>query len=76
MTSDRAQDKCLGESDWDDIDLLTTGEATERLDDDIAELRARLADNPDEGALRTRLDLLVGARERLSTPRKFHFPKA
>jgi ribosomal protein S15P/S13E len=71
-----ATERYLGESDWDDIDLLTTDEATVRLDDDINELQKRIAEGPDDAAARTRLDLLVQARERLSTPKKFNFPKA
>lgn len=69
-------ERFLGESDWDDIDLLTTDEATVRLDEDITHLRTQLANAPDDAAARARLDLLVRARERLSTPRKFDFPKA
>ncbi len=73
------KDKYLGESDWDDIDLLTTVEATERLDDDIEALRTQLADqpgHPDHAAVRARLDRLVAARERLGQRRTFNFPKA
>lgn len=69
-------ERYLGESDWDDIDLLTTDEASVRLDQDIQALRKQLAEVPDDAAARARLDLLVEARERLSTPRKFNFPKA
>lgn len=72
MTS---EGRYLGESDWDDIDLLTTEEATLRLGDDIDDLTARLADAPDDDAIRTRLELLAGARARLSAPRKFNLPK-
>lgn len=66
----------LGESDWDDIDLLTSDEATYRLDEDINALRLHLQTSPDDVAGATRLDLLVQARERLSQPRKFNFPPA
>ena len=69
-------ERYLGESDWDDLDLLTTDEASYRLDADITALREELAKNPDDAAARQRLDLLVEARERLSKPRKFDFPKA
>ena len=66
----------LGESDWDDIDLLTTDEATYRLDEDINALRAHLSDHPDDTVARERLEQLVDARERLSARRTFDFPKA
>lgn len=69
-------ERYLGESDWDDIDLLTTDEATVRLDQDIQALRTQVAQAPDDTAARARLDLLIEARERMSTPRKFDFPKA
>ena len=71
-----AEERYLGESDWDDLDLLTNDEAGYRLDEDIAALRAQLDAQPDDDAARARLDLLVGARERLSHHRKFDFPKA
>jgi hypothetical protein len=70
-----SEQRYLGESDWDDIDLLTTEEATLRLDDDLEELKARLADAPDDIAARARIEVLAGARARLSAPRKFNFPK-
>jgi ribosomal protein S15P/S13E len=71
-----AEERYLGESDWDDIDLLTTDEASYRLDGDIAALSTYLRDDPDDAAARKRLDLLVEARERLSRRRTFNFPKA
>jgi len=70
------EERYLGESDWDDIDLLTTDEAGYRLDADISALRFRLTEHPDDAAAQKRLDLLVEARERLSKPRKFDLPKA
>ena len=70
------QERDLGESDWDDIDLLTTDEAAYRLDADINTLRAQLTEQPDDAASQKRLDLLVEARERLSQRRSFNFPKA
>ena len=70
------EERYLGESDWDDLDLLTTDEASYRLDADISELRNRLTEQPDDAAAQKRLDLLVEARERLSQPRKFDLPKA
>jgi hypothetical protein len=69
-------ERYLGESDWDDLDLLTTDEATYRLDEDINGLRAEIDAHPDDDAARARLELLLDARERLSTRRKFDFPKA
>ncbi|MGQ0631197.1 MAG: hypothetical protein ACT4P1_09140 [Sporichthyaceae bacterium] len=69
-------ERYLGESDWDDLDLLTTDEATYRLDEDIAALRAEIDAQPGDEAARIRLELLLDARERLSTRRTFDFPKA
>jgi ribosomal protein S15P/S13E len=69
-------ERYLGESNWDDLDLLTTDEATYRLDEDINALRAHVDAQPDDAAARARLDLLVDARERLGARRKFDFPKA
>lgn len=69
-------ERYLGESDWDDLDLLTTDEATYRLDEDINALRAEIDARPDDDAARARLALLIEARERLSTRRTFNFPKA
>jgi len=37
-------DRYLGESDWDDLDLITTDEARYRFDAEIAELRALIDD--------------------------------
>lgn len=53
-------------SDWSDLDLLTVDEATERLDAEIGELKARLdvLDGPDRAAANRRLDLLIAARDR------------
>jgi hypothetical protein len=47
------QDQLLGESDWDEQDLLTIDEATERLKAEIAGLRTRLEQQP-SGADRDR----------------------
>jgi hypothetical protein len=70
-----SEQRSLGESDWEDIDLLTTEEATVRLDADIEALKARLADAPDDVAARARIEVLTEARARLSAPRKFNLPK-
>jgi cytochrome P450 len=53
-------------SDWSDLDLLTIDEATDRLDAEIAETTARLADltGDDLATAQRRLDLLNGARDR------------
>jgi hypothetical protein len=67
-------ERCLGESDWEDIDLLTNGEATHRLDQDIAALRGALDQNPDDAQLSNRLALLLDARRRLAGRRTFDFP--
>lgn len=63
-------------SDWSDLDLLTVTEATERLTDELAEVRARiaaLAGDPgaeDElAAGRRREDLLERAMDRVMRPR-------
>jgi hypothetical protein len=69
-------ERCLGESDWEDIDLLTNGEATYRLDQDIAALRVALIENPDDAQLNNRLALLLDARGRLAGRRTFDLPKA
>ena len=42
-----AEDQSLGESDWDEQDLLTIDEASERLEAEITELRTSLAQQPD-----------------------------
>ena len=61
----------LGESDWDDEDLLTITEATSRLDDEIAAARGRVADAEQRGsdgslaAERKRLDELIAANARI-----------
>jgi len=62
-----------GESDWEDLDLLTVGLARERLDGEIAALQARLAADPapDEVELasaRARLAALIATRQRMSGP--------
>jgi hypothetical protein len=69
-------ERCLGESDWEDIDLLTNDEATHRLDQDIAVLRDALAEHPADAQLSNRLALLRDARVRLAGRRTFDFPKA
>lgn len=43
-------DSALGESDWDDQDLLTIDEARGRLDEEIAALDVQIAASPDENA--------------------------
>lgn len=61
----------LGESDWDDEDLLTITEATTRLDDEIALARKRIAEAEQGGigstlaADRKRLEQLIRANERI-----------
>lgn len=75
-------ERYLGESDWDDLDLITADEARYRFDAEIAELRLQIegtAPDPDGGqpvhdegaiaAARARLALLLDAQERLSHPR-------
>ena len=44
----------LGESDWDDQDLLTIDEASERLVEEIADLR-RALEQDEDGAEKDRL---------------------
>ncbi|GAA5153415.1 hypothetical protein GCM10023321_23630 [Pseudonocardia eucalypti] len=63
-------------SDWSDLDLLTVTEATERLTDELAEVRARIAGltgEPGAGdelaAYRRREDLLERAMDRALRPR-------
>lgn len=63
-------------SDWSDLDLLTVTEATERLTDELAEVRARIAGlTGDPGAqdelaaCRRREDLLKRAMGRALRPR-------
>ena len=61
----------LGESDWDDEDLLTITEATTRLADEIAAARSRVAAAERGGpealliAERTRLEQLIQANARI-----------
>ena len=61
----------LGESDWDDEDLLTITEATTRLDDEIAAARTRVVDAEQNGpasalaAERERLNQLIDANRRI-----------
>lgn len=43
-------DPVLGESDWDEQDLLTIDEAGGRLDEEIAALDAQIAASSDENA--------------------------
>ncbi|MGQ0624633.1 MAG: hypothetical protein ACT4PP_08315 [Sporichthyaceae bacterium] len=74
-------ERYLGESDWEDLDLITTDEAAFRFDEEIAALRAVLADESTAEATvveaaRTRLELLLDAQQRLSVPRKFDLPKS
>ena len=62
-----------GESDWEDLDLLTVGLAHERLDGEIAELQARIEGEPaartrSTPAARARLAALVATRQRMSGP--------
>jgi hypothetical protein len=45
-------------SDWSDLDLLTVAEARERLSDEIASLKAKLAAGDDSDKLRPRLAVL------------------
>ena len=63
-------------SDWTDLDLLTVSEATERLDEELAAVRAEIAaltaaPHPDRGQLvaaEQRLALLARARVRAARP--------
>ena len=62
-----------GESDWEDLDLLTLDVARQRLDEEIAALRAGLeADTrPEEvdlTAAHARLEALIATRERMGRP--------
>jgi hypothetical protein len=54
----------LGESDWDEQDLLTIDEASERLEAEINELRASLQQQPD-GAERDHLAHRLQLMERV-----------
>ncbi|MFC0449940.1 hypothetical protein CJ179_01525 [Rhodococcus sp. ACS1] len=64
-------EEMLGESDWDDQDLLTLDEAATRLDAEIAACRQRLDDlrntsHPpadDIGRTQRRLDALLSCRD-------------
>lgn len=73
-------DRFLGESDWDDLDLITTEEASYRFDAEIAELRKFIegegsaSDAEALTAARARLALLLDARDRLSRPRTLPQP--
>ncbi|HEY1970862.1 MAG TPA: hypothetical protein VGH89_23110 [Pseudonocardia sp.] len=55
-------------SDWNELDLLTVSEATERLDAEIASVQAVIANagtrSPSLADARRRLELLERARER------------
>jgi len=61
-------------SDWTDLDLPTVSEATERLDAELARVRAEIAalgEGADAERLAIaahRLDLLKRARERIGRP--------
>jgi hypothetical protein len=57
----------LGESDWDDQDLLTIDEASERLQAEITQLRASLAqpDGANRDQLANRLRSMERAHESL-----------
>lgn len=66
----------LGSSDWDDEDLLTVVEATDRISEEIAGLRRRIqraeetvadgsAQAPGLAAERSRLDELIRAAARI-----------
>jgi hypothetical protein len=71
MTSDPVQpiapDAMLGASDWDDEDLLTVVEASERLVAEIRASRERIqqADGVGSEAERQRLQELLAAVERI-----------
>jgi hypothetical protein len=60
-------ERILGESDWDDEDLLTIDEATARLDEEIKSARRRVeqADTSSAPAERARLEALIRAAERI-----------
>lgn len=62
-----------GESDWEDLDLLTVALARERLDEEISALEARIGADPasDEvelTAARARLAALIATRRRMAGP--------
>lgn len=62
-----------GESDWEDLDLLTVGLARERLDEEIAALQGRLEadpapDDPELTSAYARLAALIATRQRMSGP--------
>jgi hypothetical protein len=74
-----AEDRYLGESDWDDLDLITQDEATYRFDEELRELDAALAASPsavEREKLEARRALVEQAKARLSQRRSFDFPKA
>lgn len=56
-------DRMLGESDWEDQDLLTIEEATSRLDDEVATYQARVGRLVADGAPEAEVS---AARERLA----------
>lgn len=73
------QERYLGESDWDDLDLITQDEATYRFDEELRELDAALeaAPSPEQREqLTARRVLVEEAKARLSQRRTFDFPKA
>jgi predicted nucleic acid-binding Zn-ribbon protein len=55
----------LGESDWDEQDLLTIDEARERLEAEINELRASLQQQKPDGAERDHLAHRLQLMERV-----------
>lgn len=60
----------LGESDWEDDDLLSIEEAGERLRDEMVEVRSRLDDPATPAPERTRLEARMNAlRECMETQR-------
>lgn len=74
-----AEDRYLGESDWDDLDLITQDEATYRFDEELREIDAALAASPSptqREQLESRRALVQEAKARLSQRRNFDFPKA
>ena len=72
-------ERYLGESDWDDLDLITQDEAAYRFDEELRQIDAALASGPsatEREQLAARRALVVDAKTRLSQRRSFDFPKA
>lgn len=67
--SENARPQNLGESDWDEQDLLTIDEASERLEGELAAIDRQIAGLTEEdgGRLRSRRQALALTLENLKT---------